>query len=186
MIDETIASDDRGADVAEGGDDGAVSAVMVALHRERAARRSAEAEARKAAEAADQYQKRTHRLLIEREISNVVREVRGNYRLLLPHIEGNLRVFEENGEDEVRVVGDDGSPRWGLHGPMTTREFVEDLRRDPDTSRLFAPPEKAAEGAPKPMKTYSRREWQAALASADPEKRAALMRDAASGRIAVL
>jgi len=187
MIDETIASDDRDADAAEGGEDGAVGAVMAALHRERAARRSAEAEARKAADAAERYRNTAHRLLIDREIADAVEASGGaNMRLLRPHLESIVVVVEEDGRDVVRVIGEDGQARWGLRGPMAVTELIQDLKRDPDLVGIFQPPRAAAPAAPKPTKTYSRREWQAALASADAERRAALMRDAAAGRIAVL
>ncbi|MBJ7534546.1 hypothetical protein JDN40_10565 [Rhodomicrobium vannielii ATCC 17100] len=186
MNDEMTASDDRGADVAEGCDDGAVSAVMAALHRERAARRSAEAEARKAADAADRYRTQAHRLLIDREIADAVHASGGaNTRLLKPHLDGNVAVVDEDGRDVVRVIGDDGQVRWGLRGPMTVAELIHDLKLDPDLVSIFQPPRAAAPAAPKPTRTYSRREWQAALASANAETRAALMRDAAAGRIAV-
>jgi|GEM_PF-5118292 len=186
MIDETIASDDRGADAAEGGEDCAVGAVMAALHRERAARRSAEAEVRKAADAADRYRTQAHRLLIDREIADAVHASGGaNLRLLRPHLESCVTVVEEDGCDVVRVVRDDGQARWGARGPMTVTELIQDLKRDPDLAGIFQPPRAAAPAAPKPARTMSRREWQTEIASADAEKRAALMRDAASGKIAV-
>ncbi|MBJ7543975.1 hypothetical protein JDN41_10425 [Rhodomicrobium udaipurense] len=98
MNDETTASDDRGADVAEGGDDGAVSAVMAALHRERAARRSAEAAARKAADAAEKYRDTAHRLMVDREIADAVHASGGaNMRLLRPHLESSVAVVDEGG-----------------------------------------------------------------------------------------
>jgi len=186
MIDETIASDDRDADAAEGGEDGAVGAVMAALHRERAARRSAEAEARKAADTADRYRTQAHSLLIDREIADAVHASGGaNMRLLRPHLESIVAVVDEGGGDVVRIVGDDGQARWGARGPMTVTELIQDLNRDPDLVGIFQPPRAAAPAAPKPRRTYSRQEWRTLLAKAKPEERSALMKEAAAGKIAV-
>jgi len=186
MNDETTASDDQGAMAAESGEGGDTIAIWAALHRERAARRSAEAEARKSAEVADRYRTQARRLMIDREIADAVHASGGaNMRLLRPHLESSVAVVDEDGQDVVRVVGDDGAPRWGLRGPMTVTELIHDLKRDPELVGIFQPPRAAAPAAPKPARTMSRREWQTEIASADAEKRAALMRDAAAGRIAV-
>ncbi|KAI93904.1 hypothetical protein T281_13925 [Rhodomicrobium udaipurense JA643] len=184
--DISTSADEREVTAAEGGEGGDTTAIWAALHRERAARRSAEAEARKATEAADKYKTHFHKLLVDREIMDAVQSSGGaNMRLLWPHLESSVTVVEEDGRDVVRVVGDDGQARWGVRGPMTVVELLHDLRGDPDLAGIFQPPRAAAPAAPKPTKTYSRREWQAALASADADTRAALMRDAAAGRIAV-
>jgi hypothetical protein len=184
--DTSVSADERDAMAAESGEDGGTAAIWAALHRERAARRSAEAEARKAADAAERYRNTAHRLMIDQEIADAVHASGGaNMRLLRPHLEYSVAVVEEDGNDAVRVVGDDGQARWGVRGPMTVAELIHDLRGDPDLVGIFQPPRAAAPAAPKPLRTMTRREWQAALASADADTRAALMRDAASGRIAV-
>ncbi|WP_127079651.1 hypothetical protein [Rhodomicrobium lacus] len=187
MSDDVEASaDERDVSTADGGEDGGTAAIWAALHRERAARRSAEAEARKAADAADRYRTQAHRLMIDREIGDAVHASGGaNTRLLRPHLEGCVAVVEEDGRDVIRVIGADGAPRWGMHGPMTVAELIHDLKGDPELVGIFQPPRAAAPGAPKPARTMSRREWQTEIASADAEKRAALIRDAAAGKIAV-
>ncbi|MBJ7532662.1 hypothetical protein JDN40_00750, partial [Rhodomicrobium vannielii ATCC 17100] len=85
-------------------------------------------------------------------------------------------MVEEDGDDIVRVVGEDGQPRWGLRGPMTVTELLHDFKRDPELVGIFQAPRAAAPAAPKPTKIMSRQEWQLALASADPDRQIALER----------
>jgi hypothetical protein len=143
--DISTSADEREVTAAEGGEGGDTTAIWAALHRERAARRSAEAEARKAADAAERYRNTAHRLLIDREIADAVEASGGaNMRLLRPHLESSVAVVEEDGRDVVRVIGDDGAPRWGLRGSMTVAELLHDLRRDPELIGIFQPPRAAA------------------------------------------
>lgn len=59
--------------------------------------------------------------------------------LLLPIVRQHVRVIEEKGDFAVRVVNEKGQLRIGdgSGAPMTVRQYLEELRSDPQTSGAF-------------------------------------------------
>ncbi|WNZ59914.1 hypothetical protein QEG98_28330 [Myxococcus sp. MxC21-1] len=69
--------------------------------------------------------------------------------VLLAWAAPNVRVVEEAGEFLVRVVDAQGEPRESKPGsPMTIREYVAELKKDPRFARLFVPSGTSGGGMP--------------------------------------
>ncbi|WP_426751703.1 hypothetical protein [Myxococcus sp. Y35] len=81
-----------------------------------------------------------HKHLVEAEATAAIAELKGSAVLLLPHVQKHVRVIEEGGNFLARVVDAEGDPRGnGKGGFMTIREFVTELKKDPNFARAFEP-----------------------------------------------
>jgi hypothetical protein len=77
--------------------------------------------------------------LIDSEANAALSELKGNTKLLLPHIRSSVKVFEENGQYIARVVDSSGEPRGdGKGGYMTVRDLVAEMRKSSDFAPAFA------------------------------------------------
>lgn len=81
-----------------------------------------------------------NKYLIDSEASKILTqpEVAGSVGLLLPHIQRQTKVIEENGNFHVRVIDQDGDARSnGNGGFMTIGELVSEMKESPDYKRAF-------------------------------------------------
>lgn len=155
-----------------------------------------EANARKAIDAAEGKVKgmssTLERHLIESAAKSAIAEKRGNVKLLLPHVKGQCRVIEENGDFIVRVVDGEGDALSdGKGGFLDIAGLVEQMRKSDDYSSAFEAEERGGSGAPPAnggrsgAKHYSLADWHAKTSAAKPEERKQLLKDKAEGRITV-
>lgn len=131
-------------------------------------------------------------LLIDGEAKSALADLKGNLKVLLPHVRAQVKIFEEGGRRVARPVDEDGDPRSdGKGGYMTIRQLVEEMKQSDDFSANFAGDTTSGSGtAPGPAKvkiagTYTLSEWQTKVASAKPDERQQLLRQRAEGRIKV-
>lgn len=85
--------------------------------------------------------------LIDSEATAALSSVKGNSTLLLPHLRGKVKVFQENGEYIARAVDSEGDPRGnGKGGFMTVKDLVEEFRKDKQFSVAFEASGKTGSG----------------------------------------
>jgi hypothetical protein len=81
-------------------------------------------------------------LLIVSAATSAAASLKGNVKLLLPHIKSQCRVVMKDGVPVAQVIGENGNPRLSLKAgstaEMTVPEFVESLRDNPDFAVCFA------------------------------------------------
>lgn len=77
--------------------------------------------------------------LIDADAAQVLAELKGSVKGLLPHIRPHLKVVEQDGEFVAVVVDSRGNPRIadGKGTPMTIKDLAEEFRADSDLARLF-------------------------------------------------
>jgi hypothetical protein len=136
--------------------------------------------------------------IVDREAMAAIAAVKGNARLLTPHVRSVMKVVEEDGELHARVVDALGNVRYrasdGL--PMTAHDLAMEFKRDPDFTGSFegsgssgsgALSRGSGSGSPSGggTKSYSKNDWKVAMAKAKPDDRAQMMRDLSAGRIVV-
>lgn len=86
---------------------------------------------------------RLHKALVVEQAMKALNEAGARApKLLLPHIESSVRMtIDENGNESVVVVGDDGQPRMsrksGTTANMTIEEFVHSLKDDDQFAVAF-------------------------------------------------
>lgn len=67
--------------------------------------------------------------LVDGEATKAIAEAKGNATLLRPHIKQFVRVVEEGGKYQIKVVDGKGDPRLNGKGdPMTVAELVGEMR----------------------------------------------------------
>lgn len=80
------------------------------------------------------------RALIRAEATSAISAARGDVEALLPHVAGQLRIVEENGEITVGVAQEGGKstrPSLRGRGAMKAAELVEELRGHRSLGLLF-------------------------------------------------
>lgn len=82
-----------------------------------------------------------NRTILENEAIAALTAAKGKTKVLLPHVQRNLKVVEEDGKFVVRVINDKGeeliSKKSGSTEPMSVHEYVESLRNDEEFGLLF-------------------------------------------------
>ncbi|WP_163998671.1 hypothetical protein [Pyxidicoccus caerfyrddinensis] len=79
-----------------------------------------------------------HKRLVHSEALAAITDAKGSASLLLPYVERYVKVVEEDGDFLVRIVDAKGEPReHKTGGYVTTREFVAELKKNPDFARAF-------------------------------------------------
>lgn len=109
-----------------------------------------DAELTKRAERESKLQSALDRALIEANATAAIASKKGVPQLLLPHILRQVKVVEENGEFQPRVIGADGNPRIAdvKGNPFTIANLVEEMYNDPVFGRAFEANGAAGSGAP--------------------------------------
>lgn len=76
--------------------------------------------------------------LITAEATSAIAALEGESVLLMPHVQGKVKVFNEDGNYVARVVDKDGDPRGdGKGGFMTIAGLVVEMKKDPVFARAF-------------------------------------------------
>jgi hypothetical protein len=88
--------------------------------------------------------------LVDAASASAISQARGAVALLLPHVKSAVRVSEENGRYQVRVVDADGEPRLapGADRPMTIADLVAEMRCSESFGRAFDGLGASGSGAP--------------------------------------
>lgn len=92
-----------------------------------------------------------NRTIIENEAISALTAAKGKTKVLLPHIQKNLKLVEQEGKFAVRVVNDKGeeliSKKSGSTDPMSVYEYVESLKSDEEFGLLFEGTNNSGSGA---------------------------------------
>lgn len=76
--------------------------------------------------------------LVNATAANAIATVGGIPQLLMPHIESHVKVVQEDGQYQVRVLDAKGEPRINANGDfLTIKDLVEEMRNDQIFSRCF-------------------------------------------------
>jgi len=76
--------------------------------------------------------------LVDAAATEAIAAAKGIPQLLLPHVKSAVKVIEEDGKYQVRVVGPDGSPRMNAKGEfLGIKDFVSEMRESEIFSRAF-------------------------------------------------
>ena len=76
--------------------------------------------------------------LVDAAATEAIAAAKGIPQLLLPHVKSAVKVIEEDGKYQVRVVGPDGSPRMNAKGEfLGIKDFVSEMRESEVFSRAF-------------------------------------------------
>ena len=76
--------------------------------------------------------------LVDAAATEAIAAAKGIPQLLLPHVKSAVKVIEEDGKYQVRVVGPDGSPRMNTKGEfLGIKDFVSEMRESEVFSRAF-------------------------------------------------
>jgi hypothetical protein len=76
--------------------------------------------------------------LVDAAATEAIAAAKGIPQLLLPHVKGAVKVIEEDGKYQVRVVGPDGSHRMNAKGEfLGIKDFVSEMRESEVFSRAF-------------------------------------------------
>ncbi len=88
-------------------------------------------------------------ILGKREAEKSIEAKGGSKPLLLPHIEKQIRVVEEDGEYVARVVDSKGNVRIGdgKGTPMSIEQLVEEFRANADYGPAFKPTDSSGSGS---------------------------------------
>ena len=92
-----------------------------------------------------------NKYLIDSEASKILTqpEIAGSVGLLLPHIQRQTKVIEENNQFHVRVIDQDGDARSnGNGGFMTIGELVNEMKESTDFKRAFDGTKHKGNGTP--------------------------------------
>jgi hypothetical protein len=82
--------------------------------------------------------KQIEALMVDAAATAQIADSKGSPHLLLPHVQKQTRVIEENGQFTVRVVDAKGDPRLGPKGEfMTIGELVSEMRASEQFGRAF-------------------------------------------------
>ena len=76
--------------------------------------------------------------LVDAAATEAIAAAKGIPQLLLPHVKSAVKVIEEDGKYQVRVVGPDGSPRMNAKGEfLGIKDYVSEMRESEVFSRAF-------------------------------------------------
>lgn len=102
----------------------------------------------KEAEKANAYRSKLERTLVDAAGARALAEAKGNTELLLPHLKARVKVIEENGELEVRVVDAQGNPRVNAKGEfLSIPDVVSEMRQSDTFAPGFLAPNASGGGA---------------------------------------
>jgi hypothetical protein len=99
-----------------------------------------------------QLQKQLQKTLVKNGCAAALAAQKGNIKLLLPYMEGQVQLVEENEEFHARVVDDAGKVRFGANGHMTLDELAAEFKANAEFGACFAS-EAPAGGGTKPGTT---------------------------------
>ena len=87
--------------------------------------------------------------LVDAAATEAIEAAKGIPQLLLPHVKSAVKVIEEDGKYQVRVVGPDGSPRMNAKGEfLGIKDFVSEMRDSEIFGRAFDGAGTTGGGAP--------------------------------------
>ena len=93
--------------------------------------------------------KAIHKYLVTSQATAAIAEAKGIPDLLLPHIEKQVKVVEDNGDYKVTVVDSAGETRYGATGSaLTIAELVAGMKSDKVFGRAFESESNGGGGAP--------------------------------------
>ena len=121
------------------------------------------------------------RMFIERDARTALDEFKGNPRLLLPHIEKNVKMIrdEDTGEFSLRVLDDAGNPRIDATGSfLSVSDLVSEMRQTEDFGSAFKGSSMTGGGTPPAGETGS----EGATAGGTPDDVSGLRRSTMSKR----
>lgn len=87
----------------------------------------------------DALQNQLYGLLVKNTATSAIAEEKGDIELLMPFIQNQVKVIEEDGEFKAFVVDASGDRRYsGVTGqPMTVKELVKEMKANEKYGRLF-------------------------------------------------
>lgn len=79
-----------------------------------------------------QMQNSLHKYMVESQAASAIQELDGVPKLLMPHIKEHVKMTEtDNGDWVVRVVDEDGDPKFNANGEyMSIRDLVSEMKED--------------------------------------------------------
>jgi len=91
-----------------------------------------------------------YKMLVTNEATTAITEQKGVAKLVMPFIESQVRVVDEDGRHTVKVVDDVGDVRYSsvTGSPMSIKELVGELKADEAYGRLFESEAKPGGGMP--------------------------------------
>jgi len=91
-----------------------------------------------------------YKMLVTNEATSAITEQKGVAKLVMPFIESQVRVVDEDGKHTVKVVDDAGDVRYSsvTGSPMSIKELVGELKSDEAYGRLFESETKPGGGMP--------------------------------------
>lgn len=93
--------------------------------------------------------KQIEALMVDAAATADIASAKGSPHLLLPHVQRQTKVVEENGQFHVRVVDAKGDPRLGAKGEyMTIGELVSEMRSSEQFGRAFEASGMSGSGMP--------------------------------------
>ena len=108
---------------------------------EKQLREQHEAEKKMLAQQVRKYRDRIEDLMVTQVATSELATAKGRVNVLLPHVQGKVRVVEEDegsGDFRVEVLGPDSRPRLSTKGnPKSIKELVEEMKASDDFSILF-------------------------------------------------
>ena len=94
-------------------------------------------------------QTQLYKLLVENAATSAIAEAKGIPKLLMPFVQSQVNVIEEDGEFKVQVIDDKKEVRYGMTGaPMTIKELVTEMKGMEEYGRLFESEERGGGGTP--------------------------------------
>lgn len=80
-----------------------------------------------------------NRYIIEAQATAAIAAAKGTPELLMPHIQRQVQIVEENGDFVARVIDAQGQPRIAdINGtPFSIRHLIEEMKADPIYGRAF-------------------------------------------------
>ena len=95
-------------------------------------------ELQKHAQRNEGLQGQLYKLLVENAATSAIAEAKGIPKLLMPFVQNQVNVVEEDGEFKVQVVDDKKEVRYGMTGsPMTIKELITEMKSQEEYGRLF-------------------------------------------------
>lgn len=111
-------------------------------------KKTVEKDLQKANDRAAALQRALESQVIETAALQAIGSAKGTPKLLMPHIRSTVKVIEEDGKFEVRVLDEKGEPREKGGKWMGVADLVEEMRNSEDFSRAFDATNNGGGGAP--------------------------------------
>lgn len=100
-------------------------------------------------EAVNKMKQTLESYLVDANATEAIASAKGIPQLLLPHVKSAVRVVEEDGKYQVRVLGKDGTPRMNSKGEfLGIRDLVGEMRDSEVFSRAFEGSGTTGSGSP--------------------------------------